>query len=153
MILPYKPVDRRRIRVKAFAVILDRTAERHAVARMATAENPVFHRPLGGSVKHGEHSSEAVVREVAEELGATFVEPVLLGVLESLFTIEGESGHEIVFVYAGRLAEQEAIPDEGRPFRDLDKDRYVEWRPVTGLLDVPLLPEGLQDLIDVWVKT
>ena len=140
--------DRRPIRVKAFAVILDETGTRHAVSRMGTLEHPVFHRPLGGSIERGEHSVEAVVREIHEELDATLVDPALLGVMENVFAINGETGHEIVFVYAGRLAETDVVPAEGRAFMDLDEPGWVEWRPVTGLPDVPLFPEGLQALID-----
>jgi len=92
------PTDRSTIRVKAFAVILDDAGTKHAVSRMSTSENPIFHRPLGGSIELGEHSADAVVREIHEELGATFVRPELLGVLESVFTINGEMGHEVVFV-------------------------------------------------------
>ena len=49
-------IDRSRIRVKAFAVLLDETGTRHAISRMSTTEHPVLHRPLGGSVELGERS-------------------------------------------------------------------------------------------------
>jgi len=140
VILPYPPAGRSRIRVKAFALILDERGDHHAVARMSTTEQPAFHRPLGGTVERGERSADAVVREIAEALGATLVEPELLGVLENIFTLEGETRHEVVFVYAGRLAEREVVPS------------WVEWRPVEGWDDVPLLPVGLQELLDAWLS-
>lgn len=148
MVLPYpKAAGRRRIRVKAFAVILDATRERLLVARMSTAENPVFHRPLGGSVEVGEQAAAAVVREIAEELDATLVEPELLGVLENIFTINGETGHEVVFAYAGRLLEPGIVPPQGRTFWDVDEEVFAEWRPVTGLPGVPLFPTGMDELV------
>lgn len=150
MILPYPRSRRSRIRVKAFAVILDETGEHHAVTRTSTPEVGELHRPLGGAVVHGERSSAAVVRGVAEELGATLVDPVLLGVLESIFPIEGEQGHEVVFVYAGGLAERDAIPPGGRAHADADS--RIEWRPVVGDAGVPLFPEGLQELLDDWLR-
>ena len=144
------PVDRSVIRVKAFAVILDDEGRHHAVSRMATAEHPAFHRPLGGSVELGERSVDAVVREVREELGATLVEPEPLGVLENVFVIDGATGHEVVFVYGGRLAEPDVVPLTGRPFMDLEEEGWVEWRPLDGHHALPLFPDGLQDLIDGW---
>jgi len=149
VVLPYpKSVGRGRIRVKAFAVILDDARERMAVARMSTPEHPVFHRPLGGTVAVGERSCAAVVRQIAEELETTLVDPELIGVLESIFTIEGETGHEVVFAYAGRLLDREAVPPQGRTFWDVDLEGWVEWRPIAGQPDVPLFPEGLQELVE-----
>jgi ADP-ribose pyrophosphatase YjhB (NUDIX family) len=142
------PVDRSRIRVKAFAVLLDESRSRHAVSRMSTREHPTFHRPLGGSVELGERSADAVVREIREELDATLVDPEPWGVLENVFTINGETGHEIVFVYAGQLLEPGVIPAAGRSFMDLDEPGWVEWRALAGDPAVPLFPEGLQALID-----
>lgn len=147
------PVERSRIRVKAFAVIFDGPGEHHLVARMSTTEHPVFHRPLGGSIELGERSREAVIREIGEELGATLVDPELLGVLENIFTIEGELGHEVVFVYVGRLAEPDVVPPAGRSFVDTDEhgapgdEGWVEWRPVSGDPAIPLFPDGLQELL------
>lgn len=142
MILPYPRSRRSRIRVKAFAVVLDERRERHAVVRTSTTEAGDLHRPLGCAVAHGERSAAAVVRAIAEELGTTLIDPVLLGVLESIFDIEGERGHEVAFVYAGRLAEPELLTRSGR----------VEWRPVAGQAGVPLVPEGLQELLDEWLS-
>ena len=144
------PVDRSVIRVKAFAVILDDEGRHHAVSRMRTTEHPAFHRPLGGSVELGERSVDAVVREVREELGATLVEPELLGVLENVFVIDRETGHEVVFVYGGRLAEPDVVPADGRTFMDLEVEGWVEWRPLDGDDALPLFPDGLQELIDGW---
>jgi ADP-ribose pyrophosphatase YjhB (NUDIX family) len=145
-------IDRTVIRVKAFAVVLDEDGAHHAVARMSTPEHPAFHRPLGGSIELGEHSSVAVVREIAEELEATLVDPELLGVLENVFTIDGETGHEVVFVYGGRLAERDVVPAGGRAFLDVDEPGWVEWRRTSGESDLPLFPEGLQSLIDDWLR-
>src|SRR5690606_3322932 len=77
----------------------------HAVSLNApTRENPGgFHRLIGGSVELGETHSEAIRREVEEELSATIADLRHLGVLENIFEMNGELGHEIVFVYSGRL--------------------------------------------------
>ncbi len=106
------PEDRSYIRTKAMAVLLNAARTHHAVIRWAdTSKDPRdFHRLVGGSVELGERSVDAMVREIGEELGTTLREPRLLGVLENQFVFEGEPGHEIVFVYAGELADPDDAP-------------------------------------------
>jgi len=98
------------IRVKAMLIApnADRTA--HAVTlNPPTVENPGgYHRLIGGSVEFGESHRGAIVREVDEELGAAILDLVLLGSVESTFHVDGVPGHEIVFVYSGRLEPQPA---------------------------------------------
>jgi ADP-ribose pyrophosphatase YjhB (NUDIX family) len=148
-------VDRSYIRVKAMAYLPNAAGTHHAVLR---GHNPdgdrVFHRLIGGSVELGERAAEAVVREVAEELKATLVEPELLGVVENVFTFAGELGHEVVFVYAGRLAEGDVVPPEGGWYDDLGTPMWVEWRPVGDAVEggddaLPLYPDGLGTLLPV----
>jgi ADP-ribose pyrophosphatase YjhB (NUDIX family) len=99
------PVDRSFIRVKAMLIAphLDLTA--HAVSLNApSAENPDgYHRLIGGSVELGESHRDAIVREVDEELGATVHDLTFLATVENIFRIDGTLGHEIVFLYSGRL--------------------------------------------------
>lgn len=143
-------VDRSSIRVKAMLVALDDDALTHAVSVHApTAENPAgFHRLVGGSVEPGERHRDAVVREVAEELGARIIEPRLMTVLENIFTIDGTLGHEVVFLHAGRLT-----PPPSRRGATLTEDDGavvpVVWRPVDDAAEpLPLYPHGASD----WVR-
>jgi nicotinamide-nucleotide amidase len=139
------------LRVKAFAVVRDVTGSRHAVWRgNDTTTSPVpFHRLLGGHVEFGELAVDAVVREVGEELGVDFLEPRLLGVLESIFVAEGRPGHEVVFVYTGQVEHADVVPPGGGLFHDLDTPIWVEWRRLDGVgEDLPLYPAGLQSLLD-----
>ena len=59
-------------------------------------------------MEFGESHRSAIVREVHEELGATVSGLVLLGSVENIFRVDGVAGHEIVFVYSGRLDPQPA---------------------------------------------
>lgn len=109
-----------------------------------------FWVPVGGGVEFGELSKVAVVREVAEELSAEITDVELLGVLENLFTFDGEAGHEIVFVYDARFVDRSFYQrgtiggiEGGNPYT-------AHWiNPAFPANGWPLRPHGLADLIDV----
>jgi ADP-ribose pyrophosphatase YjhB (NUDIX family) len=58
-----------------------------------------FCRPVGGEIEFGELASEALAREVTEELSERIRDVGLVGVLENRFVYSGASGHELVFVF------------------------------------------------------
>ena len=67
--------------------------------------------------------------------------------LENVFVFECEAGHEIVFVYAGELADPDVIPPVGGWFQDNGEPMFVEWRAVEDSgHEWPLYPEGAGDL-------
>jgi hypothetical protein len=71
------------------------------------------------------------VREVDEELGAQVPELHCLGVVEYLFHRDGSPGHEIVYLYSGRLDPEPAL--EGATLLETDSAVVpVGWRPVGG---------------------
>ena len=59
-----------------------------------------FYRALGGGIEFGETSKDAVKREFQEEIHADIKVGELLGVTENIFTYQGKTGHEIVFLYS-----------------------------------------------------
>lgn len=142
-------IDRSVIRVKALAVLPNASGSHHLVMRWhdsTTGED--FHRLLGGGVEPGERSEAAVVREISEELGASLLDPTLVGVLENIFVFDGDPGHEVVFVYSGRLAEGDHVPVEGGTYADNGVPMRVEWRPLDDAgVDVPLYPDGVRELL------
>ena len=143
-------VDRSFIRVKAMAYLPNAAGTHHAVLKASDpSDGRTFHRLLGGGVELGERSEEAVVREIAEELRATLLEPRLLGVLENVFTYDGERGHEVVFVYAGRLAEGDVVPPEGGWYDDVGTPMWVGWRRCDEGDSAlpPLYPDGVGKLV------
>lgn len=108
-----------------------------------------FYRPLGGGVDPGETSLAAVAREIREETGQEVMDLRLLGVLESIFTVEQRAGHEIVFVYDGRFCDEQvyhqatltAQEDNGETLRSV-------WRELDSFDDYHrLVPEKLLALV------
>lgn len=146
-------VDRSMIRVKAMLIAPNEAASAHAVTlNVPTAENPEgYHRLIGGSVEFGETHREAVLREVHEELGAAVDDLELLTAVENIFHIDEVLGHEIVFLYTGRL---NPLPVEtGATLTESDGSVVpIAWRSVHDHDDaLPLYPTGTQDWVSAAV--
>ena len=114
------------------------------------AKRERFFRPLGGGIHFGERAADALVREIREEIGADIVDIEQLGVLENLFALEGTPGHEIVYVFDARFADEslydqakiEVVESNGErltavwlAYRDLPADHP------------PIYPDGLLELL------
>ncbi len=108
-----------------------------------------FYRPLGGAIEFGERSSEAVVRELREEIGAEITNLRYIGTIENLFTYDGQMGHEIVLVYEADLADKslydkeviEGQEDDGMPLK-------VVWKSLDEFGSQSILyPEGIMKLL------
>ena len=114
----------------------------HAVSvHPPTVENPTgYHRLIGGSVELGESHRDAIVREVHEELGATIDDLAFLAAVENIFLIDGRPGHEIVFLYSGRLEPEPA--SLGASLIESDGSIVpIAWRPCDDTHEaMPLYP-------------
>lgn len=116
--------------------------ELHAVTvNPPTAENPRgYHRLIGGSVELGETHRAAIEREVAEELAATITRLEYVAAVENIFTIDGERGHEVVFLYRGQLEPQPPLTDAVLTESD-GSIVPVRWRPIDDADEpLPLYP-------------
>ncbi len=106
-------------------------------------------RPLGGTIEFGERSRETIVRELAEEISATVRDVRPLTVLENIYQHEGQTGHEVVFIYTVVLddcglaaADEFVVDDEGTRFA-------CAWVPVSDFKTkkTALFPDGLLDFV------
>lgn len=106
-------------------------------------------RPPGGTIEFGEQGSDAVVREIHEELGVDVVEPLYLGTIENIFTYLGAVGHELVRVYAVRFADERLYERVSFECVEANGVRFAcVWKPIAGFRSgVPLYPDGLLELI------
>ena len=94
-----------------------------------SAKGDYFCRPLGGGIEFGEHSRDALRREMREELGAEVENLKLAGVLENVFVYEGAPGHEIVFVYDAEFVDK-SLYERGEirgHESEIDKDFVARW--------------------------
>ena len=93
-----------RIRTKALAWIEDKgflfVVKLHDIVK-----GDDYYRPVGGSVEFGERAHKAVVREVQEELKTEIALVAPPFVVENLFTCDGETGHEVDFLFPARFTD------------------------------------------------
>ncbi|HEK1011780.1 TPA: NUDIX hydrolase [Pseudomonas putida] len=106
-------------------------------------------RPLGGGIDFGERASDAVIREIDEELGQSINDVRLLGSLESLFTYDGKPGHEIVQVFDARFDDESLYEQPWLDGRESDGGPFrAKWCNSAELArDYPLVPQGLLDML------
>ena len=117
--------------IRPIVICLFRHGDRLLVSEAYdSAEGDYFCRPLGGGIEFGEHSRDAVLREIREEVGAEVGKLELIGVLENVFTYEGARGHEIVFVYDGEFKDRRVYErDEVQGYRvETDAGFVARWR-------------------------
>lgn len=134
-------------RIRAVAICVLRHGNKILVADGFDSEKQSPNcRPLGGSVEFGERSAATVVRELREELGVEVREVRLLGVLENLFSLAGQPGHEIVFVYDARFVDESLYERPTLPFHEAGwSSGQARWLDLTQLANeqARLVPEGL----------
>lgn len=107
------------------------------------ASGRTYHRASGGGIEFGEHAAHTLVRELAEEYGLEIVVGEQLGVLENLFVLDGNTGHEIVVVHEARFAHPDDYDLARIPCHDAPQ--VGTWRPRQGS-PYPLYPDGLEAL-------
>jgi 8-oxo-dGTP pyrophosphatase MutT (NUDIX family) len=140
-------------RIRPIAICVCRDGDRILVAEgHDSKKDQTFYRPLGGTIEFGERGDETVRREFREEIAADLTEIRYVGMLENIFTYEGQRGHEVVLVYDGRLSDASLYEkgtiqgDElGQPFKAVWKrlDEFEPGKP-------PVYPDGLLELLGVY---
>ena len=134
------------IRVKSMIIAPNADLSAHAVIAFPPSRaNPEgFHRLIGGSVEVGETGDDAIHREVDEEIGAVIHDLRRLAVVESIFRAESGVGHEVVFLFTGRLDPMPAAT--GATMTEADGTVYpLVWRPFDQEVPPPLFPAATTD--------
>ncbi|MGE8207790.1 NUDIX hydrolase [Heyndrickxia sp. NPDC080065] len=109
-----------------------------------------YYRPIGGGIEYGERSSDALIREVKEELAAEIVNLQLLGTIENIFTFNGDLGHEIVQVYDADFVDDTFYSHSTFIGKEDDGSKFtVMWKSLREFQagESRLVPDGLLDLL------
>jgi 8-oxo-dGTP pyrophosphatase MutT (NUDIX family) len=129
-------------RIRPLAICIFRCDDRILVTEAVDPiKRQTFYRPLGGGIDFGEHSADAVIREVREEISAEVANLRYIGTLENIFIYNGVAGHEIVQVYDGQLLNESlyklhtvpGVESDGKAFGAIWKslDTFSKERPYT----------------------
>jgi len=140
--------------IRPLAICLFRNGDRILVAEgYDPAKDETFYRPLGGGIEFGERAEETIRRELREEISAEVGTLQYLFTLENIFTFNGQSGHEIVLVYDGTLADEKlkslAII-EGQEFDGFrNAPLKALWKSINEFgPTAPLYPAGLRERLN-----
>jgi ADP-ribose pyrophosphatase YjhB (NUDIX family) len=137
---------KRRIRTKSLAVIVRPGDHALLVSQGTNSTGGDFVRPLGGSIEFGECAVDAVQREIREELGTELESPELLGVLENRFELDGDLGHEVLFVFSGTLSHESLYERNEIPILDVPGLNAQWWTPGQS---PRLVPDDLTSLLGI----
>jgi 8-oxo-dGTP pyrophosphatase MutT (NUDIX family) len=137
-------------RIRPLSICLFRKGDRILVHEAADPVKGIrFVRPLGGGIDFGEHSRDAVIREVREELGAEITDVEFVCMLESIYVYLGKPGHELVFVYDARFVDESLYEREALPVIEGKRKFEARWRSLEELKaeNILLVPEGLETFL------
>lgn len=114
-------------------------------------KDEIFYRPIGGKIEFGERGAETLAREVREELQQDIDKIRYLGTLESIFTFDGQAGHEICLIYDAHFVDESIYAQDSLEGTDEDGDYLfvAVWKALDDFLygTAPLYPDGLYDLL------
>ena len=113
-----------------------------------TAEKDDFWSFPGGRIELGETSSDALIREMQEELGAEVEIVRLLWLVENFFVYAGQDYHELCFYYLMQFPARSRCLQPESSFRGVGDDAHLEfrWFPLdpNTLTKLPLVPSFFQ---------
>ncbi len=101
----------------------------------------------GGRVEFGENASDALRREVREELGEPATIGRLLITADNLFDLDGRRIQEVNLYFMVELDENSPILGRDGMFEGAEPNVVLEWIPIDELERANLKPEFLQEQI------
>ncbi len=137
-----------KIRVLALGLIRD--GERIFLSQgYDSTKQQTFYRAMGGGVEFGETSLVALQREFQEEIQAELTHIRYLGCLESLYTYNGEPGHEIIQLYKCDFVDPKFYQLESLVFNEGERQETALWVEISRLKsgELRLVPEEFFDYL------
>ncbi len=137
-------VDDKKFNFRVGAIIIDTKSNK---VLLNTIEGFGFYLLPGGRVEWMENSTEAIKRELDEEIGLKNIDPKYIGTLENFFNFKGVNFHEISNNFVIYLDENNSIPRDDE-FRGLEGDKHIyRWVSIEDIDKVKLQPSVLAKMI------
>lgn len=103
---------------------------------------------VGGRVRFGESSKDALVREIKEELGVTLTDFKPLWINECFFDDDGKSYHEIGIYYRVNIEKSGFLHYEKTfEMQEPNRTNCYEWLSIDKLESVTLYPQFIKNEI------
>jgi 8-oxo-dGTP diphosphatase len=102
----------------------------------------------GGHIHHGEQATDALMRELREELGIDLEVGKLLGVIESGWDYNGGLYHEYNLIFDVPISTEKK--DE---VKSCEAELQVEWVPIDKLDSLNIFPKILVEKINDWTHS
>lgn len=120
-----------------------------AAAGYDSVKDQRFYRPLGGGIDFGERAEDAARREIREELGAEVHGLQLLGTFENIFVLEGETGHELIWLYEAQFEDTTLYENDVVMADEGGSAFEAHWVNTDQLATekIPLFPDGLAEML------
>lgn len=137
------------IRVLALGIIRD--GDRVFISEgYDPVKQQTFYRAMGGGVDFGETSQQALQREFQEEIQAELTDIKYLGCLENLFTFNGKSGHEVLFIYQCNFVEPKFYQLSELTFAEGVRKKRALWVEIERFKskELKLVPEQFFEYLD-----
>lgn len=132
------------------AIILD--DEKILMARNPN-EKRCFYYSVGGRVKFGESSENAILRELKEETGINCEIEKLFCVHENFFTDDdGIPFHEISIFYVIKPTKEILNIKNGHKTKEGPNNEYLEWIDLDNCENLTIYPEFFRDLKNNKIK-
>ncbi|MBO5349504.1 MAG: NUDIX hydrolase [Clostridia bacterium] len=109
-----------------------------------------YYALLGGRVKFGENSADAVKREIKEELGKDIEITGYISTIENFFELKNKKYHEIMFIHKA-----EFINDDDKKIEttlkniegNKEKQIQYEWISLEDLDDKIIMPQVIKQVL------
>ena len=94
----------------------------------------------GGTIEFCERPEDALKREFKEEIGADITVKDFLGLEENIFTFNGKTGHELIFVYNVDVKIRNVVSPTSMPINAKKEKAKVEAKEtvVANQVDAPV---------------
>jgi len=113
------------------------------------SQQAYFYRPLGGGIEFEERSLDALKREFKEELDASLTNIQYLTCLESIFSFNGQPGHEVIQLYQCDFTNPDFYTTEEVQFNEGKRQKIARWVEIekcrSGTLNV--VPEQVRQYL------